>query len=93
MTTVRRVTWVPVAQLSRELDESLHHTLKLLRKIAWVYPPRKMHLPYGGYVVRWDARCIDLLRAMTGKQHRTLEPAQTDWLATYLKENSRGTSP
>ena len=36
--------------------------------------------------VLYDARVIDLLKAMLGQVHRPLEPGN-DWLSAYEKEN------
>lgn len=75
---VHGLRWLNLAQVSRETGLSRKMAVKELRRIAWVYPPR-------GDPAQYDARSLDLLRAMHGQSHRTLEPAHQDWLTDYLK--------
>jgi hypothetical protein len=56
---------------------SWKRTRKALRRLAHIYPPDEL----GTY----DARVLDLLRAMRGQPHRALEPVERDWLARYLR--------
>lgn len=75
--------WLTLTQIGREMSLSPAMALKHLRKIAFAYPMQQRQNQNV-----WDARCLDLLRAMRNQPHRTLEPAHSDWLATYLKEQS-----
>ena len=88
MSTTTSTTWLTLAQVSREMGLSRVMARKDLRKIRFAYPPRAIQ---GNEY--WDARALDLLRAMRGKPHRTLEPAHADWLARFLKENPDATTP
>lgn len=47
-----------------------------------IYPPDED----GAY----DARILDVARAMRNQPHRALEPVEIDWLARYLKETNGG---
>lgn len=51
---------------------------KSLRRVHAVYPPDDRGL--------YDARVLDLIRAMRGQPHRALEPVEHDWLTRYMKE-------
>lgn len=59
-------------------------TVKALHKLRFAYPPDQN----GTY----DARVLDLLRAMHGQPHRALEPVHQDWLARYLEESNARTT-
>lgn len=72
-----------LAAIARATGQTRHQAKKDLRKIKWAYPP----IPTQTGLV-WDARAVDFLHAMRGQPHRTLEPAQLDWLARYLKETN-----
>lgn len=75
--------WLTLTQIGKEMSLTPVVAAKHLRKISWAYPPvrRQQRLV-------WDARCLDLLRAMRNQPHRTLESAHMDWLARYLKEQA-----
>jgi hypothetical protein len=53
-------------------------TLRALRRVAGIYPR--------GGDGKYDARALDLVRAMRGQAHRALEPVDDDWLARYMEE-------
>lgn len=57
---------------------------KSLRRVYVVYPPDGSGL--------YDARVLDLLRAMRGQPHRELSPVENDWLSRYLKEIDHASS-
>lgn len=93
MSTAKRETWRTLAEIAREMDVTRTVANKDLHKVRWVYPPRWMpgHGGRGRYRL-WDHRVIDLLRAMRGLPHRTLEPAHSDWLARYQKREANASS-
>lgn len=74
----RDTTWVGLTQVARELGVTRRAAEKQLRRFRWAYPPE-------GDPRHWDARVIDLIHALHGRPHRTLEPAHQDWLARYLR--------
>lgn len=86
MSTHTVIRWLTLPQLAREMSLSPLMARKQIRKVEWAYP--RMVLQNRAH---WDARCLDLLRAMRGQPHRTLEPAHSDWLADFLKENPDAT--
>lgn len=69
-----------VGAAARELGLGWRRARKVLRRLEHVFPADEA----GTY----DARILDLLRALRGQPHRALEPVETDWLARYLKEST-----
>lgn len=57
---------------------SRRQMLKVLRRWSVLYPADEN----GTY----DARVLDLVRALRAEPHRALESVDNDWLARYLKE-------
>lgn len=41
-----------------------------------------------GHPPTYDARVIDVIRALRGLPHRPLEPVHEDWLTAYLSGGS-----
>jgi hypothetical protein len=76
------IRWLTLPQLAREMALTPLMARKDLRKVEWAYPRKVIQGR-----AHWDSRVLDLLRALRGQPHRTLEPAHSDWLAEYLKEN------
>lgn len=76
--SVRDASWLTLAQVARELGMTRRYAQKALRKVEWAIAPQ-------GDPPRYDARLLDLIRAMHDKPHRTLEEAHKDWLARYLE--------
>lgn len=71
-------TRVSINYCATVLGLSHWEAARLLRKTAFAYPRGADGL--------YDARALDLLRAMRGLPHRALKPVHKDWLAHYLKE-------
>lgn len=85
---VHTTTHLTLPQIAGELGISRARAVKVMAKVAWAYPVTT----HRGRTL-YDARVVDLIRALHGQPHRTLEPAHSDWLASYLKENAHGTAP
>lgn len=75
-----------LALLAREMGLGLKPARKQLRKVRHLYPPV-------GTPPTWDPRCLDLLRALRGQPHRTLEPVELDWLTAYVEGPTDAPSP
>jgi hypothetical protein len=75
-----QATRVSLTQLAKLTGLSKARTRRYVVKFAWIADPV-------GDPPTFDARLVDVVQAMRGLPHRTLEPAHRDWLATYLKEN------
>ena len=71
-------TWISIGQIARELGTSHAKARKQVAKVERFLPPSRG---------KYDARILDLLRAMRDEQHRTLEEPSNDWLTSYLKGN------
>lgn len=72
--------------MARELGVGRRVAAKELAKVAFCYPPSQEP-------VRYDVRALDLLRALRGQPHRTLEPAAADWLSRHLEGESMPGTP
>jgi hypothetical protein len=70
---------VTVNHCATVLGVSWRRTQKALSRLRALYPPDAS----GTY----DARVLDVCRALRGQPHRALEPVESDWLARYLKES------
>lgn len=80
-------TWLGLSQVAREMNLTRKQAYKHLHRVRWVFPPE-------GSPPKWDARVLDLIRAMRGLPHRQLEPVHEDWLTRYLEEpNARPAAP
>lgn len=77
-------TRVGVTTVAAVLGCGEHAAYKTLRKWEHVYP----RAADGTY----DARILDLIRALRDLPHRALEPVQQDWLARFQKEHSHAPS-
>lgn len=80
---VHTASYLSLAEVAKELGVSKGVAVRTLTKLRWVLPP----VTIGGST-RYDARVIDLLHALRGQEHRTLDPVHADWLAVYQKEHS-----
>lgn len=71
-------TRVTQNHVARVLGMSWDKAGKSLARVRALFPPDEHGL--------YDARALDLIRAMRGQPHRALEPVHKDWLVRYLKE-------
>ena len=79
-TDVRRVT---VEEIADQIGRDVATTRTLIATNHLLLRPNPRH--WKGRVL-YDARVIELLKAMLGQVHRPLEPGN-DWLSAYEKEN------
>lgn len=75
----RRVERLGITQIATVLGTTEHQAYKAVRRWEHVYAKA----PDGTY----DARILDLLRALRDLPHRALEPVHSDWLARFQKEH------
>lgn len=71
---------ISFAQIRRETGLTRHSATKLLTRFGWVADKK-------GTPPTYDARILDLINAMRGLPHRSLEPAHRDWLTRYQQEH------
>lgn len=71
---------ISYTQIRRETGLSRHRADKLLARFGWLADKK-------GTPPTYDARILDLINAMRGLPHRSLEPAHRDWLTRYQQEH------